>query len=252
MLKVKNLSVSFSDIKILEDINFEISENDWLMIIGPNGAGKTTITNAIAQSIPYTGSINLNGKEVEMLSPKERAKEIGVLMQNHHVTYDFKVKDVVGLGAYSRSRGILGIPSLEEEDILKESLLMTGMENFENRSILTLSGGELQRAFLSQLLVQNPKLMILDEPTNHLDLVYQESIFNLIDKWKAEKNRSVISVVHDLRLARMYGNKALLLKDGKVFSFGVIEDVMTRENLKEVYNFDVYEWMNRLNENWRE
>ncbi|MFB0972466.1 MAG: ABC transporter ATP-binding protein [Neofamilia sp.] len=141
MLKVKNLSVSFSDIKILEDINFEISENDWLMIIGPNGAGKTTITNAIAQSIPYTGSINLNGKEVEMLSPKERAKEIGVLMQNHHVTYDFKVKDVVGLGAYSRSRGILGIPSLEEEDILKESLLMTGMENFENRSILTLSGG---------------------------------------------------------------------------------------------------------------
>ncbi|MFB0972467.1 MAG: ABC transporter ATP-binding protein [Neofamilia sp.] len=85
-----------------------------------------------------------------------------------------------------------------------------------------------------------------------MDLVYQESIFNLIDKWKAEKNRSVISVVHDLRLARMYGNKALLLKDGKVFSFGVIEDVMTRENLKEVYNFDVYEWMNRLNENWRE
>lgn len=92
--------------------------------------------------------------------------------------------------------------------------------------------------------------MILDEPTNHLDLVYQESIFNLIKHWKKTGNRAVISVVHDLRLARMYGNKALLLKNGEIFSFGKIEDVMNRENLKKVYNLDVYEWMNKLNENW--
>lgn len=174
MLKVENLSVSFSHIQILKDINFELKENDWLMIIGPNGAGKTTIANAISQSIDYVGKITMENRNIKNMNPRDRAKEIGVLMQNHYVSYDFKVKDVVGLGSYSRSKGVFGNPSMDEEERLKESLKMTGMEEFADRSVLTLSGGELQRTFLSQLLVQDPKLMILDEPTNHLDLVYQE------------------------------------------------------------------------------
>lgn len=251
ILKVENLSVSYSNVEILKNINFEVEKNDWLMIIGPNGAGKTTIVNAIAQSAPYTGKITINNRDLKTMKSKERAKEIGVLMQNHYVSYNFKVKDVVGLGAYSRSGGVFSTRTKSEEEVLKEALNLTGMEGFENRSVLTLSGGELQRTFLSQLLVQNAKLMILDEPTNHLDLVYQESIFDLIKDWKEGENRGVISVVHDLRLAKMYGNKALLLKDGEIFSFGNIDEVMTRENLREVYKMDVYDWMNRLSTSWR-
>lgn len=251
MLRVENLSVSYSDVQILDNINFQVEKNDWLMVIGPNGAGKTTIANAIAQGAPYKGRITMEGRDVKAMKARERAKKIGVLMQNHYVAYDYKVREVVGLGSYSRGQGLFSTPSGEENENLMEALRLTGMEEFENRSVLTLSGGELQRTFLSQLLVQNPKLMILDEPTNHLDLVYQEAIFDLIKEWKNQDDRSVISVVHDLRLARMYGNKALLIKDGKVFAFGDIEEVMIRKNLKDVYNFDVYDWMNRLNENWR-
>lgn len=251
MLDIKKLSVSFSDIKILEDVSFSVNPGDWVMIIGPNGAGKTTITNSISQNVNYTGDILIDNKNISEMHSKQRAKEIGVLMQNHYVSYSYTVRDVVSLGNYARSGGIFKENKIEEEKIEK-ALELTGISHLKCRSVLSLSGGELQRVFLSQLLLQDPKIMILDEPTNHLDLVYQESIFNLIKEWKNVKNRAVISVVHDLRLARMYGNKAVLLKNGKVFSYGNIEDVMTKENLKEVYTFDVYNWMNKLNENWQE
>lgn len=252
MLDVKNLSVKYGETEILNDINFNIDSGDWLMIIGPNGAGKTTIAKAISQSISYSGEIIMNNKNVSEMDYKEKAKNIGVLMQNHYVAYSYTVKEVVSLGTYSRREGFFSRKEKGEKEKINEALEKTGLLDMKDRSILTLSGGEIQRTFLSQLLLQNPKLMILDEPTNHLDLVYQEEVFELIDKWRKEKDRAVISVVHDLRLARAYGNKVLLLDKGEVFSFGDTEDVMTRENLKNVYNIDVYRWMNELNEKWED
>lgn len=250
MLRVKNLSVSFSDMQILKDINFQLDDGDWLMILGPNGSGKTTITNAIAQSIEYTGDITIQGQEVHTLNALERAKKIGVLMQNHYVAYGYTVHDIVRLGAYARSKGFLSQANEDENTRIDKALDDTGMESMRDRSVLTLSGGELQRTFLAQLLVQDPSIMILDEPTNHLDLIYQESIFDLIDQWRRQSSKSVLSVVHDLRIARLYGNKALLLKNGEVYAHGEMEAVMTPENLKAVYGMDVYAWMNNLNEKW--
>ncbi len=249
MLEVKDLSVIFTK-KILDQVSFTVAEGDWLMIIGPNGAGKTTITNAIAQSLAYSGQIYFKGTDLRDLPAKTRAKNLGVLMQNHYISYAFAVKDVVSLGSYSRDQGFFSKKTDDEDEKINQALDLTGISPLKDRSVLSLSGGELQRVFLAQLLVQDPSLMILDEPTNHLDLSYQETIFSLVDQWRQEPGRAVISVVHDLRLARMYGTKALLLKEGKVFSYGDIEDVMTRENLKEVYGVDVYQWMNKLNEGW--
>lgn len=249
MLEVKDLSVIFTK-KILDQVSFTVAEGDWLMIIGPNGAGKTTITNAIAQGLAYSGQIYFKGTDLRDLPAKTRAKNLGVLMQNHYISYAFAVKDVVSLGSYSREQGFFSKKTDDEDDKIEKALDLTGISPLKDRSVLSLSGGELQRVFLAQLLVQDPSLMILDEPTNHLDLSYQETIFSLVDQWRQEPGRAVISVVHDLRLARMYGTKALLLKEGKVFAYGDIEDVMTRENLKEVYGVDVYQWMNKLNEGW--
>ncbi len=250
MLSVKNLSVSFSNMNILKDVNFELHDGDWLMILGPNGSGKTTITNAVAQSIDYTGDIAFQGQAVREMKPIERAKKIGVLMQNHFVAYGYTVHDIVRLGSYARSKGFLSEEDESEDARVQRALKATGMEAMEDRSILTLSGGELQRTFLAQLLVQDPKIMILDEPTNHLDLIYQESIFNLIDQWRQLEGKSVISVVHDLRIARLYGTKAVLLKNGQIYAQGEMEEVMRPEILEAVYDLDVYGWMKNLNKKW--
>ena len=117
---------------------------------------------------------------------------------------------------------------------------------------LTLSGGELQRTFLAQVLAQNPKLLLLDEPTNHLDLIYQKQIFALIGQWLQTPGRAVVSVVHDLSLARAFGTDALLMDSGRKIALGRANDVLTPANLDRVYGMDVAAWMRGLYSQWAE
>ena len=104
--------------------------------------------------------------------------------------------------------------------MVARALELTGMARFVDQNVLTLSGGELQRTFLAQLFAQNPSVLLLDEPTNHLDLVYQKQVFELIAEWVKTPGRSVVSVVHDLSLARAYGTHGLLLDGGQVAAIG--------------------------------
>ncbi|MDD3169096.1 MAG: ABC transporter ATP-binding protein, partial [Eubacteriales bacterium] len=108
------------------------------------------------------------------------------------------------------------------------------------------------RTFLAQLLAQDPQLLILDEPTNHLDLIYQKQIFGLVKEWIDHTGRAVISVVHDLSLAKAYGTDALLMEGGKLLASGTIDEVLTRTNLENAYSMDVHQWMKELLNQWEE
>ena len=118
--------------------------------------------------------------------------------------------------------------------------------------MLTLSGGELQRTFLAQLLAQDPQLLILDEPTNHLDLVYQKEVFALVREWLDDGGGAVISVVHDLSLAKAYGTHALLMDRGRVMARGTVKEVLSPGRLNGVYRMDVGTWMRGLYRQWLE
>ena len=131
-----------------------------------------------------------------------------------------------------------------------QALSLTGLTELAGQSVLTLSGGELQRTFLAQLFAQNPKLLILDEPTNHLDLVYQKQIFALIQQWLKDSGRAVISVVHDLSLARAYGTHALLLDKSKAICYGTVGEVFQSELLNKAYGMDVRQWMQTMLGQW--
>ncbi len=120
----------------------------------------------------------------------------------------------------------------------------------EDRPVNQLSGGELQRVFLAQLFAQDPDLLILDEPTNPLDLVYQKQIFSLIREWLTQPGKAVISVVHDLSLARACGTRAILLSGGVQAAAGSLEDVFAPECLNRVYSMDVAAWMRGLLRRW--
>ena len=250
MLEVKNMTVAFGERKVVDDVSFTLEEGRWLMLIGPNGAGKSTIVNAVAQSVEYTGQVLYNGRDLRHFKPTQLARNIGILSQNHSVGYGFTVEEVVRLGRYSYAPGIFSRHSDADEESVERALELTGIRELLHQSVLTLSGGELQRTFLAQLLAQDPKLLILDEPTNHLDLVYQKQIFALIKDWLSESGRAVISVVHDLSLARAYGTDAVLLQKGRSIMTGSIAEAFDPDTLNGVYSMDVRAWMRRMLSQW--
>ena len=251
LLTVSSLSVNYGELAALKGLSFELFAGDWLMLVGPNGAGKSTLVNALSRGVDYSGDILWKGQNIKTLSPKELARHIGVLSQNHAVGYAFSVYTVVSMGRYAWSGGLLSRGDKDKSAAIERALELTGLTGMEDRPVNQLSGGELQRVFLAQVLAQDPDTLLLDEPTNHLDLVYQKQIFSLIGQWLAQPGKAVISVVHDLSLARAFGSRAILLNDGGQAAAGSPEEVFAPEILNRVYSMDVAEWMRVLLSSWK-
>ena len=250
MLEVRDVTVRYGKTAVLDSFSVSVEEGEWLMMAGPNGAGKSTALNAIACSVPCSGELLLDGRDLKTMRSTERARAIGVLTQNHYVGYSFSVEEVVRLGRYSHATGLFSGKNSRDDEMIEYALSVTGMEKQRDQSVLTLSGGELQRTFLAQVFAQEPRLLLLDEPTNHLDLIYQKQIFALIREWLKGPGRAVISVVHDLSMAKAYGTSAVLLDRGRTAASGPVEEVFTPGNLDPVYGMDVQEWMRELLSVW--
>ncbi len=249
-LEVRDLSVRYGKLTVVDRASFFVDAGRWLMIVGPNGAGKSTLLNAVAQIIPHEGQVMMDSEALSRLKPAVMARKLGLLSQSHSVGYAFTVDQIVRLGRYAYRGGLFSDPGADNEAQVEKALAATGMTPFRDHSVLTLSGGELQRAFLAQLLAQDPQLLLLDEPTNHLDLVYQKEVFQLIGEWIRKTGRSVISVVHDLSLARAYGDEALLMQHGQIIARGDAKSALSDENLSSAYGMDVRAWMRGLYEQW--
>lgn len=250
MLSAEHVTVRLGDRTIVSDLSFSLEAGQWLMLAGPNGAGKSTLIRAIAQGVPYTGRIALDGADVRACKPHQLARKIGVLSQRHSVGYAYSVEEVVSLGRYAHAAGFLSGGDPEGRARVEAALTATGLAQLRHASVLTLSGGELQRAFLAQVFAQDPQILILDEPANHLDLVYQKHIFSLIGEWLRTPGRAVLSVVHDLGLARRYGTHAVLMDHGRGVAQGTIRETMTAEHLQSVYGMDVCGWMREMYAQW--
>ncbi len=250
MLKVEELSVRYGKAVIVDRLSFSVDEGEWLMIAGPNGAGKSTTLKAVMQSVPSRGRILFEGEDIRKKSPRRLAQCVGMMLQSHLAEYAFSVEEVVDMGRYCR-RGRFGREEEEDRRAVNEALALTGLEKIRRQSVLTLSGGELQRTFLAQIFAQDPRLLLLDEPANHLDLPYQKQVFGLIRDWLKKPGRAAVSVVHDLSLVKAYGTKALLMDHGRASSQGSIPQVMTPQNLESVYGMDVYGWMNEMLGQWK-
>lgn len=250
MLQAENITVRYGEHTIVDNLSFHLQEGQWLMLAGPNGAGKSTLIHAISQGAPYTGSITLDGKNIRRFKPAQLAQKIGVLAQKNNVGYSYTVEEVVGLGRYAHAKGFLAGKDEAGEEHVKNALALTGLTELRKANVLTLSGGELQRTFLAQVFAQDPEILILDEPANHLDLVYQKHIFSLIQQWLKQPGRAVLSVVHDLSLAKKYGTHAVLMNHGKSIAQGKLEAVLTPDHLRAVYAMDVYSWMREMLAQW--
>ena len=169
MLELKRLTVQLGAKRIVDGLSFSVSEGQWLMIVGPNGAGKSTVLSAVTQGVPYQGEILFEGTRVSSMKPAARARSIGILSQNHFVGYSFTVEEVVRLGRFAYSAGLFGRQQTDDRAMVERAITMTGLQDKRSQSVLTLSGGELQRTFLAQVLAQEKSLMQDENAVEELD-----------------------------------------------------------------------------------
>ncbi|MBQ7305055.1 MAG: ABC transporter ATP-binding protein [Clostridia bacterium] len=143
MLKAEHITVRYGEHTVVDDLSFSLQEGQWLMLVGPNGAGKSTLIEAIAQGVPYTGSMALCDRDIRRIRPAQLAQQLGVLSQRNTVGYAYTVEEVVSLGRYAYTSGIFSRQDKDGQAQVEQALALTGLTELRHASVLTLSGGEL-------------------------------------------------------------------------------------------------------------
>ena len=233
-IDVEQLCVQFGDTKILKGVDLNVGDREFVGVIGPNGSGKSTLLKCIYRVLePNAGLIELDGKKLKDYAVKESAKKVAVVAQHNYYNFEFSVQEVVMMGRAPHKR-TLERDNAEDYRLVHEALKKVNMEDFENRSFSTLSGGEQQRIILARALTQQTPCLILDEPTNHLDIKYQLQLMDIVKSL----DLTVISAIHDLNIAAMYCDRLFVMKDGHIVGFGTPEEMLTQERIKEIYEVD--------------
>jgi len=237
MIDVDSIDVSYDGTKkILEQLSFSVERGAFIGIIGPNGSGKTTLLKTISRILsPMGGVVRIEGKELAAITSRELARTIGVVPQETAINFDFSVMDVVLMGRHPYIDR-LSSESKEDINIARRAMAMTGTEQFRDRSVNEISGGERQRVIIARALAQEPKVLLLDEPTSHLDINHQIEILNIFRN--LEGKVTIIGVFHDLNLAAHYCDTLILLDEGMIQAIGSPSEVLTREHLKRIFNIN--------------
>jgi len=249
ILSVKNLNFSYGKKKILDNVSFDVGKEDFISILGPNGAGKSTLVNLISSVLKeYEGGIEVGGRNLKELNSMDIAKMIAVVPQYTNPGFSFTVTEMVMMG---RNPYISRFGVERKEDFVAAGTAMekAKISAFANRKFSELSGGEKQRVIIAQALAQDSSILLLDEPTSHLDINFQIEFINLFLSLNRKGEKTIIGIFHDINLAIQNSKKIMLLKEGRIFSFGRGEDIINRESIKSVFGSDVFVGRNPITRN---
>lgn len=225
MIDVNNLSVSYYDKKVLNNINFKFDKPSIIGIIGPNGAGKSTLIKAILNLIPKdSGKITYSSSDMK----------IGYLPQRNNVDWDFplSVLDVVEMGLYPE----IGVGKRIKKEHHEKALVAlgsVGMEDYKKTQISQLSGGQQQRVFMARALVQNPDILFLDEPFVGIDTETEALIMDILRNLK-EEGKLIFIVHHDLSKVASYFDDVIMVNRALIAK-GHVEEVFNQDNLNKMY-----------------
>jgi len=234
ILNIQNLSCGYPKFQ-LSDINIDILKGSFAGIIGPNGSGKTTLFRAITGTLGLkSGKILLSDKNLRSFSLRERAQNIAIVSQFIDAV-DLSVEDYVLMGRVPYHSRFNLFETEEDFEIARKYMEMTDTWRFKDQLMSELSGGEQQLAGIARALTQQPQLLLLDEPTSHLDITHQVHILNVLQQLNQDMGLSVLMVIHDLNLASEYCDQLILVNKGKIHTQGTPEEVLTFQNIEDVY-----------------
>lgn len=238
MLSVHSLQVRYADKTIVRDLSFSVKQGEVVSIIGPNGSGKSTILKAMSRMIPcQAGRVCIANREIQSLSTKQVSRMMCMLCQSNSSPTDMTVKELVSYGRLPHKKWYERL-SADDLEIVDWALERTGLLDYRDRLVISLSGGEAQRAWLAMALAQRPKVLLLDEPTTYLDIAHQMEVLELIKHLNQELNLTVVMVLHDLNHASRYSDRVCVIHHGSIRAFGKPEEVFTQDMIRAVYGVD--------------
>lgn len=232
-ISAKNLSGDYGVTKVLNNLNFEIKAGSFVAIAGPNGSGKSTLLKYLIHELEAKdASILLFDKEIDKMRQREIAKLISFEGQYIRCTEQFTVAETVALGRYAYG------DEKSSDLLVRAALERVGILHLKDRLITQISGGEFQLAMLARTICQNTQILALDEPVNNLDPNHQMLLLNLLSELSKE-GKTVLCVLHDLNAIFRHCTDCMIIKNGSLFSYGKVEQVLTEQTIKEVYNIEV-------------
>lgn len=234
------VTVAYDGVDVVHDASLTLRPGDVTVLVGPNGSGKSTLLRTIARlQRPRAARLVIDGDTDGLsLSPREFARLVALLTQGRPTPSGLTVRDVVEFGRYPY-RGRWGKADPEGSAAVDRALALTGVEEFAERGVEHLSGGQLQRVWLAGCLAQETGVLLLDEPTTYLDLRYQVELLDLMRDLADDHGIAVGVVLHDLDQAAAVADRIVLLQQGRIVADGRPEDVLTAERLTETYGIRI-------------
>jgi iron complex transport system ATP-binding protein len=220
--------------RILSDVSATVERGEWVAVIGPNGAGKTTLLRALAGMLAFAGQILVEGRSVLSGTRRQLARQIALVPQQPQTPPELTVAEYVLLGRTPHI-GYFATETRSDRLAAEQAIARLSLRQFTDRSLGSLSGGELQRVVLARALAQEAPILLLDEPTSALDLGRQQQALELIDGFRRDSDLTVVSALHDLSLAGQYSDRLLLLDAGCLVAQGNPDAVLSEEAIATHY-----------------
>lgn len=236
-LHVSNLCFSYGKQENLRDISLVLEEGEVLGILGPNGSGKTTLIRCISHILhPKSGTVILNGEDIDHMSRNDIARNIGFVPQNS--MQDQNPPTVYETVLMGRRPYIYWNYTEKDKEIVWSAMKEMKVDEFAMRPFNRLSSGQAQRVLIARAIAQEAKVIMLDEPTSNLDVKYQIEVLETIHKTVKDKNLSACLIIHDLDLVMRFCDKILMIRDGESVAFGKTSDVLSSENISAIFGIN--------------
>ncbi len=237
-IELTDVTVVLGGRPVVDRVDLMFDEGDWIALIGPNGAGKTTLLRAIARLVPFSGSIDLEGRSTAAMRRSELSRLIAVVPQDPSTPPWMTVGEYVLLGR-TPHLGPLAKEGKKDLQAAARALARLDLSDFGERPLGTLSGGEKQRVVVARALAQEARIILLDEPTAALDIGHQQQALDLLDVLRGESGLTLVAAMHDLTLAAQYAERMVLLDSGRVVADGEPQDVLTEETIARHYGASI-------------
>ena len=235
-MNIQELTKTYDGKTVVDSVSFEIPKGKVLSLIGPNGAGKSTVMGMISRLIARDeGLVDFHGKDISKWKSRELSKKLAILTQSNQIQMKLTVQELVAFGRFPYSGNRI---TKEDQEIIDQAIAYMELEDMRDRFIDELSGGQRQRAMIAMVIAQDTDYVLLDEPTNNLDIYHAANMMKIVRRLCDELGKTVVLVLHEINYAAFYSDYICAFVDGRIAKFGTVEEVMTKENLSEIYQVD--------------